>query len=105
MTMRTAKGQSLSEVAQAAKNKADWAQKLDRNLRSTLNRIGNVATIGPSTYRSPGSNVVLYYDGTADAKQRIEKVLETELTTNSATPVKISRLNVNVVLKQQRRAA
>jgi hypothetical protein len=105
MTMRDPKGQSLSAIANQARQRADWIQKLDRNLRSTLNRLGNVASLGPSTFRQPGQNLVLYYDGSKESFDRINDVLGTELTERRPMPVKISRMTVNVVLLKRRQAA
>lgn len=100
MTMRTPKGQSISRIFFAEKERLEWIGKIYNNARRLLNRVADVATIGPSSFNPKRNNICLYFDGSAAALARIEKVFKVSFVNNEAR-VKFSRITVKVVLIAQ----
>lgn len=104
MTIRTPKGESLSQVFYAEKERFAWLGKLKRNVSQKLNRLGDIANLAPSSLnpRNPG-NIALYYSGTPEDKARIEKVLKAKFDEKDEAMVQFSRISLVVKLLVQRR--
>lgn len=107
MTIRTTKGKSISAVFFNQKKRLEWVGKLYKNTRKSLDKLGDIVTLAPSSLDSNRRGITLNYDGSAASLRRIERVLEVNFVDGEAM-VKFSRITLPVklvVVKVERKAA
>lgn len=97
MSLRTPNGESLSAIFYAEKKRMAWIEKLYNNVRTKLNRLGDIVTLAPSSLRPRNDRgIALYWTGNADDRRRVEKVLGCTIDEQDEAIVKFGRMKVRV---------